>query len=223
MGTSVFALFEYLAMGYPKNDDTAREFGRQLAKMHRATSDNGQHGFAISNTIGATHQPNDWTESWSEFFVEKRLKHMLRLCRRDGATFPHEAECIEKCRRILSEHEQKHSVAPSLVHGDLWSGNTGATADGTPCIFDPATYYGDRETDVAMTTLFGRQADGETVGATHHAPSAIVHRRPPPSTTAYRTTVHHHPQPVQGQHAQAVQYATPRRLTISPCFPPSVL
>ena len=73
-------------MGYPKSDATSREFGRQLARMHRATSDGKGYGFRMHNTCGATHQPNDWKETWSAFFVENRLKHMLKLCKRDGAT-----------------------------------------------------------------------------------------------------------------------------------------
>ncbi len=44
---------------------------------------------------------------------------------------------------------------PSLLHGDLWSGNVAATANATPVVFDPAVYVGDREADVAMTELFG--------------------------------------------------------------------
>ncbi len=48
-----------------------------------------------------------------------------------------------------------HQVQPSLVHGDLWGGNAGCTASGEPVIFDPATYFGDREVDIAMTELFG--------------------------------------------------------------------
>lgn len=61
----------------------------------------------------------------------------------------------EQVRQILSEHE----CQPSLVHGDLWTGNVGATDDGEPVIFDPATYYGDREVDIAMTQLFGSLSD----------------------------------------------------------------
>ena len=45
--------------------------------------------------------------------------------------------------------------AASLLHGDLWGGNTGFLADGTPVLFDPAAYFGDREADLAMTELFG--------------------------------------------------------------------
>jgi fructosamine-3-kinase len=41
------------------------------------------------------------------------------------------------------------------LHGDLWSGNYSFDASGQPVVFDPAIYYGDRETDIAMTELFG--------------------------------------------------------------------
>ena len=43
----------------------------------------------------------------------------------------------------------------SLLHGDLWGGNLAYLPDGSPVIYDPAVYYGDRETDLAMTELFG--------------------------------------------------------------------
>ena len=46
------------------------------------------------------------------------------------------------------------------MHGDLWSGNLSLdTEHRKPLFFDPAPYYGDREVDIAMTELFGRQAD----------------------------------------------------------------
>jgi len=48
-----------------------------------------------------------------------------------------------------------YQPTPALLHGDLWSGNAGATVDGEPVVFDPAVYYGDREADLAMTELFG--------------------------------------------------------------------
>jgi protein-ribulosamine 3-kinase len=48
-----------------------------------------------------------------------------------------------------------HGPAPSLLHGDLWTGNLGYLPDGTPAVFDPAVYYGDREADLAMSELFG--------------------------------------------------------------------
>ena len=61
-----------------------------------------------------------------------------------------------KVKEILSQH---NTVMPSLVHGDLWSGNQAHCSNGDPVIYDPATYYGDREVDIAMTKLFGSNSN----------------------------------------------------------------
>ena len=151
VGTSdynAFVVFEKLNMG-GRGDPV--EYGKQLAAMHRCTSPNGKFGYKINNTIGATPQINTYTDSWADFWDEYRLGYMLKLCKRDGAEFAYEKEVCEKVYRILSMHE----CIPSLVHGDLWSGNQAYTDDGRAVIFDPATYYGDREVDLAMTKLFG--------------------------------------------------------------------
>jgi fructosamine-3-kinase len=81
---------------------------------------------------------------------------MLQLCARGRARYPREKQVRSKVKEILSEHVRCHNVTPSLIHGDLWTGNVGFTAEGEGCIFDPATYYGDREADIAMTMMFGR-------------------------------------------------------------------
>jgi fructosamine-3-kinase len=60
-------------------------------------------------------------------------------------------ELLERLDDFFIDHEPQ----PSLLHGDLWGGNFGVDASGTPIIFDPAVYYGDREADLAMTRLFG--------------------------------------------------------------------
>ncbi|CAM9472895.1 unnamed protein product [Chrysoparadoxa australica] len=152
VGEKAFLVFEHLDMGGRGN---AGLFGRQLAQMHKATSANGQYGFAIDNTCGATPQPNSWKATWAEFWDEHRLGHIMKLCRRSGGVYDREQELRQKVRKILSEHEEKHDLRPSLVHGDLWTGNAAYMKDGTPVIFDPATYYGDREVDLAMSKLFG--------------------------------------------------------------------
>eukprot|EP00638_Chattonella_subsalsa_P009737 CAMPEP_0117754968 /NCGR_PEP_ID=MMETSP0947-20121206/13164_1 /TAXON_ID=44440 /ORGANISM="Chattonella subsalsa, Strain CCMP2191" /LENGTH=339 /DNA_ID=CAMNT_0005574197 /DNA_START=139 /DNA_END=1158 /DNA_ORIENTATION=- len=149
-GTSqnnAFVVFEHLNMG---GGGSLKQMGQELAAMHRNTSPNGKFGFHIDNTCGATPQPNTWEETWADFYCIYRLDHMIRLCERDGASFPNKKELRDKVHAILSEH----NPVPSLVHGDLWSGNKGF-ADGKPVIFDPATYYGDREVDIAMSYLFG--------------------------------------------------------------------
>jgi fructosamine-3-kinase len=121
--------------------------------MHRHTSETG-FGFHVDNTIGATPQPNlPWKDDWADFWDEHRLGHMLRLTGNAGLSTEKVEELRRKTRELLS-----HKPAPSIIHGDLWGGNKGfCKKDGkvVPVIFDPATYYGDREADVAMTHVFG--------------------------------------------------------------------
>jgi fructosamine-3-kinase len=120
--------------------------------MHRVAA--ARFGWHRDNTIGATPQRNDWTADWLEFFVRHRLGFQLDLAERSG----HGGRWIEQGRE-LCEHAGAFfsgcAPQPSLLHGDLWGGNWAADASGAPVIFDPATYYGDREADLAMTHLFG--------------------------------------------------------------------
>jgi fructosamine-3-kinase len=136
--------------------------GTALAAMHRVTSDRG-FGWHQPNTIGATPQPNPWTPTWLEFYREYRLRHQFRLAGRRGGRFPRQHELLMALPDLLAGH----APAPSLVHGDLWSGNAAVTQSGDPVILDPATYFGDREVDIAMTELFGRFP--ETFYATYRA------------------------------------------------------
>ena len=126
-------------------------YGKKLAAMHKCISSNKKFGWKINNTIGATIQPNNECDKWADFWDKYRLGHMLELAKRDGAEFRNEKELRDKVYSILDAHD----CQPSLVHGDLWSGNQGTLLNGEPVIFDPATYYGDPEVDIAMTFLFG--------------------------------------------------------------------
>jgi fructosamine-3-kinase len=147
-----FVVFECLEFG---GQGSQYELGQQLARMHRSMSDNGMFGFHVDNTIGATPQPNlPWMDDWIEFWDTHRLGHMLTLTDNAGYSDAKIQQLRDKTRQLLS-----HKPQPSLVHGDLWGGNKGCCrkSDGkvVPVIFDPATYYGDREVDVAMTYVFG--------------------------------------------------------------------
>ena len=124
--------------------------GQHLAAMHRISSELG-FGWHSANTIGETHQPNDWHESWLAFWRDQRLGYQFKLAKRRGGSFPQQQQLMAALPELLSGHDPM----PSLVHGDLWSGNAAITAAGEPVIFDPATYFGDREVDLAMTELFG--------------------------------------------------------------------
>jgi fructosamine-3-kinase len=108
-------------------------------------------GWDINNTIGSTVQINNWTANWAEFWAEHRIGYQLKLAKRRGGHFPQAERLLEMIPELLAGYEPQ----PSLVHGDLWGGNAGVTSAGEPVIFDPATYFGDREVDIAMTELFG--------------------------------------------------------------------
>lgn len=126
--------------------------GHVLSKMHAVTAP--QFGWHRDNTIGPTPQSNAWCEDWAAFFRDRRLRPQLALAARNGyrGALEHGGE---RLLDALPQLLRGHRPAASLLHGDLWAGNAGRLADGTPVLYDPATYYGDREADIAMTELFG--------------------------------------------------------------------
>jgi fructosamine-3-kinase len=148
-GNSSYIVLEWLEMGRG-NPKSWLEMGRKLAAMHQMTSSNG-FGWQINNTIGSTPQINTWTANWGDFFAKYRLDYQFQLARQRGGNFPQQKKLLAAIPELLINHQ----VQPSLVHGDLWSGNAGFTLSGEPVIFDPAAYFGDREVDIAMTELFG--------------------------------------------------------------------
>jgi len=148
-GNSSYIVLEWLDMG-SGNTKSWVEMGHKLAAMHQTTSKEG-FGWHQNNTIGSTPQINTWTADWGEFYLKHRLGYQFQLGRRRGGSFPQQEQLLAAIPRILADHQ----VQPSLVHGDLWGGNAGCTVSGEPVIFDPATYFGDREVDIAMTELFG--------------------------------------------------------------------
>ena len=126
--------------------------GEALARLHAAGAD--AFGLACDNAIGASLQPNAQSSDWVKFFRERRLGYQLELAARNG----HRGALQVRGRRLLEELPaffDGHRPLPSLLHGDLWAGNRAMLGDGTPVVFDPAVYYGDREADLAMTRLFG--------------------------------------------------------------------
>jgi fructosamine-3-kinase len=130
--------------------------GRALAALHRAKAPVGiggeRFGWRRSNWIGGTPQTNGWSDDWCAFFRDRRLAPQLALATERGYPVRRDGERLLAALPLLL---CGHDPAPSLLHGDLWSGNAGTLASGEPVIFDPAVYVGDREADLAMTELFG--------------------------------------------------------------------
>ncbi len=148
-GDSSYLVLEWLEMG-SGDSKSWEQMGRNLAAMHKVTSSQG-FGWHMNNTIGSTPQINTWTCNWAEFYTKYRLGYQFQLAKRRGGRFPQAEELLAAIPQLL----EAHNPLPSLVHGDLWGGNAGFSIQGELVIFDPATYFGDREVDIAMTELFG--------------------------------------------------------------------
>ncbi|QFU77276.1 fructosamine kinase family protein [Halioglobus maricola] len=137
---------------YSGNSRSSTLLGEQLAALHRSSAHS--FGWGRDNTIGTTDQVNTRSTDWVSFYREHRLGHQLRLATTNGAS----SGLIDAGQRLmdrLPHFFESYKPPPALLHGDLWSGNTGADDTGAPVLFDPAVYYGDREADLAMTELFG--------------------------------------------------------------------
>lgn len=148
-GQHAYLLMEHIALSGSGDD---AQLGTALATMHQ--TQHTQFGWQRDNTIGATPQHNRWTDDWPTFWAEQRLGTQLELAARNGAG----RALLKRGDTLLaslSTFFRDYQPVPSLLHGDLWSGNYAFDEQGQPVIFDPAVYFGDRETDLAMTELFG--------------------------------------------------------------------
>ena len=142
---SVWLAMEWLELG-PLSD--WKDLGRQLAALHAVKSP--RYGLDHDNFIGATSQKNQAAATWCEFYLERRLRPQIELANSRGHQLP-ETAMLDLAGKFLADH----NPAPALLHGDLWSGNAASLPDSTSVVFDPAPYFGDPETDLAMLELFG--------------------------------------------------------------------
>lgn len=147
--SQAFLVLEHIELG--ARGDWAL-LGAQLAQLHKTTSE--QFGWARDNTIGSTPQINTQCDDWIEFWRERRLAYQLKLAAKNGYTGSLQKNG-ERLAASLDTFFRDYRPQPSLLHGDLWGGNAAFDEAGSPVIFDPAVYFGDREADIAMTELFG--------------------------------------------------------------------
>ena len=143
-------LMEYLTPATSTSGYDER-LGRGIAQLHRKTA--SAFGFQFSNYCGTTLQDNTWTDSWPEFYAQRRIQALvLRIIARHGMTVGEQKiyeRLVGKIPQLLA-----HLTTPSLIHGDLWSGNYMYSSKG-PALIDPACYYADREMELGMMKLFG--------------------------------------------------------------------
>lgn len=146
-----FLVLEYIELQGLRGQASAR-LGTQLARLHQLPQ--AYFGWPIDNTIGSTPQHNQRRGDWVEFWQNQRLGKQLQFAAANGFRGKLQdrgAKLLEKVPLFFRNYQPQ----ASLLHGDLWAGNAAADQHGNPVLFDPACYYGDRETDLAMTELFG--------------------------------------------------------------------
>jgi len=150
-GERAWLVLEWLEL-VPLAPRSAAKLGDALARQHAAPRE--RFGWERDNFIGASPQRNGWMDDWIAFWQERRLHPQLRMAARNRLP----TRMIDRGERLIADcgaFFSGYAPTPALLHGDLWGGNAAALADGTPVVFDPAVYLGDREADVAMTELFG--------------------------------------------------------------------
>ena len=152
--TGVFENTSYIIMEFiestPKDKLFWKNFGTNLAKLHRQSND--LFGLNEDNYVGSLSQRNTPAKNWITFFINQRLTPQLRLAVQNekiNTSILNNFDTLFKKLPDLITEEQ-----PSLLHGDLWSGNFMVNNKGYASLVDPAVYYGHREIDLAMTHLF---------------------------------------------------------------------
>lgn len=133
------------------------DFGKQLAQLHKYSAE--AYGFYEDNYIGSTAQINEAEgaekSDWASFYFNKRLLFQFELADKNGYVDRAFRQLFKHLESALPDILKGSEEAPSLLHGDLWSGNFMVGSKGDPVLIDPAVYYGHREAELAMTHLFG--------------------------------------------------------------------
>lgn len=150
LGEYPYLILEFIESGAPRNNFWS-DFGTKLADLHQNTSEH--FGLDHDNYIGSLIQINKKHADFIEFFIVERIEPQLEQARNKGEFSQSDTRYFHSLYKTLNNIIPPEK--PALIHGDLWSGNFMATSDGSPCLVDPAVYYGHREADIAMTQLFG--------------------------------------------------------------------
>jgi protein-ribulosamine 3-kinase len=149
-GQYAFLLLELIIPG-SKSPHFWDDFAQGLAALHRHTADH--FGLDHDNYMGSLSQRNRFHSDWYRFFVEERLEPQIKSGLDSGAIPPEMVRHFERLYTALPGIVPPEP--PSLIHGDLWSGNFIINQSGKACLIDPAVSFGHRESDIAMTKLFG--------------------------------------------------------------------
>lgn len=129
-----------------------QDAAHHIAALHALHAD--QFGLSFDTLIGPLHQPNPLYAKWIPFFRDQRLLYMANVAHESGhlptALLQRIDRLLPKLDDLLVEAER-----PSLIHGDLWTGNVVVREERIAGFVDPAIYYAHPEIELAFSTLFG--------------------------------------------------------------------
>lgn len=149
IATDGYLLLDWLATG----TGSQSALGAAVAKVHH--QHHAQFGLDHDFTAGKLPKINHWQTDWETFYTQQRLDVLVNLAKEHHLWSETREMHYHRLRQQLLQDSHMHTVKPSLLHGDLWSGNYLFDTTGTPVLIDPDVFYGDREMDLAMTTIFG--------------------------------------------------------------------
>ena len=164
-------LLEWIEQGL-KTKKFWQIFGEKLAKLHHVT--NNDFGLPEDNYMGALPQQNTLSNKWIDFFIHQRLEPQIKIASDKHLLTPDHIDQFRKSYKFLPSIFPEER--PSLLHGDLWTGNYLCDEKGNPVLIDPAVYFGNRNTDLAMTKLFGGFDNAFYEAYNHHFPLPQKHR-----------------------------------------------
>ena len=150
-GTQTLLLMQFVEGSNSFSDASQRHAAELLAALHEITA--GAYGHERDTLIGSLEQPNPPTQSWVEFFRDQRLFYLAEVAHRSGRLPSEDVKQIERLAERLEELIEEPE-RPSLIHGDVWSGNMLAKGERVTAFLDPAIYYADREVELAFISLF---------------------------------------------------------------------
>lgn len=155
MSQGSFLLLEEIETVKKNKPIQEREAAKLLASLHSVTNESRMYGYYYDTTIGPFNQVNEQTQyNWTLFLGQMRIMPMARYCYDAGKIPKQMVERLEGLCGDLYKRIDMSTIYPSLLHGDVWSGNLLFEKEGA-CLIDPAIYYGDKEMELAFILLFG--------------------------------------------------------------------
>lgn len=159
LNQGTYLVMEYIESMHQAKENQERQAANLLAALHSISNESRMYGYYYDTTIGPFAQKNEQTQyNWTLFLGQMRIMPMARLCYDEGKLSKQILERLESLCRDLYKRIDMSTIYPSLLHGDIWSGNVLYDSKGA-CLIDPAIYYGDKEMELAFILFFNTFGD----------------------------------------------------------------